>query len=187
MTHPENEMLSGYAEILKHGLIADPEHWKVLKNGMPSSGMQDIIHHSLNIKSKIVLEDPFEKGLRKVLNFGHTLGHAVESQFLSGPDPLLHGEAIGIGMIMETYLSEKLTGLSSKEREEIIHSLLSIYGHHSIGKDQYEEIFLRTLQDKKNRDGQVQAVLLKNIGSPLEKTLDRADILEAIEFYDSLK
>ena len=187
-TLPDREVLSGFAEVLKHSLIADQDHWQTLKSGLPENhNWQQIIQHSLRIKSGIVMEDPYEKGLRKVLNFGHTLGHAVESHFLASPDPLLHGEAIAIGMVMETHLSGSLCGLSKGEQEEIVNTLINLYGHHKIGNDQYENIFTRTLQDKKNRDGRVQAVLLKSIGNPVDEKLEREEILKAIEFYDNLR
>jgi 3-dehydroquinate synthase len=186
-TLPEPEVLSGYAEILKHGLIADELHWEQLAGSeFPAPDWKSIIIRSLEIKSKIVLEDPFESGLRKVLNFGHTLGHAVESHFLGKEHPLLHGEAIAVGMIMETFLSSELCGLPDKHKEAIINYLIGLYGHHPVGKNSYSDIFSRTLQDKKNRDHQVTAILLEHIGKPAEKILSKGDIIKAIEFYDNL-
>src|SRR5690606_10460310 len=112
-TMDPRELKSGYAEMLKHGLILDAEYWKQLRKGGDFTKAA-AIQRSIALKNKVVLEDPREMGLRKILNFGHTLGHAIESHCLERPDreTLLHGEAIAIGMILEAYLSHRLTGLS---------------------------------------------------------------------------
>jgi 3-dehydroquinate synthase len=165
-TLPQRELFSGFAEIIKHGLIYDKDYWKKVKNIDPNQAdWQPLVEHSINIKKKVVAEDPFESGLRKILNFGHTLGHAVESYFLDkGDERLLHGEAIAVGMIVEAYLSKKLTGLSTIELDEIVSYLIAVYHPVKINPALFEEIISLTVQDKKNEGGIIQFSLLKSIG-----------------------
>ena len=132
------------------------------------------------------MEDPYEAGLRKILNFGHTLGHAVESYFMENNTHLLHGEDIDMGMIMESWLSVQLCGLPEESLDEIQDYILKVYGHHPIGSDKYQDIFERTLQDKKNQGKKILAVLLKEIGKPEEKEIGEEEIKKAIEFYDNI-
>jgi 3-dehydroquinate synthase len=135
----------------------------------------------------VTLEDPLESGLRKILNFGHTIGHAVESFFLNTPNKLLHGEAIAIGMICESFLSMKKTHLPAQEMQKISNLLKSIYGKHSIDTSNYLSISQLTLQDKKNTDGQVHAALLTKIGNcTYDIPIDTNDIKNALDFYNSI-
>src|SRR5690606_35982925 len=110
-TLPSNEMRSGLAEMYKHGLIADASYWNQLKNleGLTTDDLMLLIYHSVSIKNEIVTQDPYEQNIRKLLNFGHTLGHVIETYSNSdkGLKPLLHGEAVAVGMILEGYLSYK--------------------------------------------------------------------------------
>ena len=187
-TLPEKEILSGYAEVIKHSLIADREQWMELKEKHTSEiRWKSIIQHSIGIKSDIVIQDPLESGLRKVLNFGHTLGHAMESFFLESGHPLLHGEAIAAGMIMESWIASRLCNFPESDLNEILTYIIKTYGHHKIGKSNYKDILSRTLQDKKNVGKKVMAVLLKEISEPVEIELGEKDILEAIEFYDNIQ
>ena len=113
---PERQVLSGAAEMLKHGLIADAAYWHLLKNSNLSAPSEDLIYRSVEIKNEVVTADPFERGIRKSLNFGHTIGHALETNsLLHDTHPLTHGEAIAIGMICESYLSHKKSGLTADE------------------------------------------------------------------------
>jgi len=186
-TLPEREILSGYAEVIKHSLIADTAHWEQLcHTPIASLEWKSIILHSIQIKSDIVMQDPFETGLRKILNFGHTLGHAVESHFLNSSPHLLHGEAVAAGMIMESYLSVKLAGLAKEKLNQITSYIVDSYGHHEIGEENYSGIYEKTLQDKKNKGDEIWAVLLRNIGDPEDFKLRKPEILEAIQFYDSI-
>lgn len=119
-TLPQRELLSGFAEMIKHGLIVDQEYYHQLKAADYKNITTAAIHRSVEIKNEVVTADPQEKGLRKILNFGHTIGHAVESYSLSkDKKPLTHGEAIAIGMICEAYLSHKNSTLTAEELEEI--------------------------------------------------------------------
>src|SRR6201996_7947995 len=119
-TLPARQILSGLAEMLKHGLIADAAYWEMLKNSDLKKPGADLIYLSIAIKNRVVIEDPHEKGIRKSLNFGHTIGHAIETySLLNDKDPLSHGEAIAIGMICEAYLAHQKVGLSADELKDI--------------------------------------------------------------------
>ena len=169
-TLPSNEYRSGYAEMLKHGLIQDEHYWKILADytSITTDDIATHIHHSVSIKNKVVQEDPRENGLRKILNFGHTLGHAIESYCLTEENKttLLHGEAIAIGMIMEAYLSVELLGLSKDDCDEIKSVFNAIYPKVSFTEKEIEAILQLLIYDKKNSHGKIKFCLLKNIGTP---------------------
>ncbi|WP_394748724.1 3-dehydroquinate synthase [Spongiimicrobium salis] len=160
------QLHSGYAEMLKHGLIKDQAYWETLKSISSFEGLDQLIYDSVCIKNEVVLQDPTEQNLRKILNFGHTLGHAIESYFLESEAHklLLHGEAIAIGMIMEGYLSHQLTGLSKNDLEDIKNTFLKRYEPTSFSEDDISAILDLLKFDKKNSHGNINFVLLKNIG-----------------------
>ncbi|XLS27507.1 3-dehydroquinate synthase [Flavobacteriaceae bacterium M23B6Z8] len=172
-TLPENQLKSGLSEMLKHGLIFNSDHWNKLSSfsQFDANEMETLIHESVAIKNTIVTEDPTEKGLRKILNFGHTLGHAIESYFLENPykSSLLHGEAIAIGMVLESYLSHKLTGLEIKELEVIKDRIAQNFDKVSFTEDEISKIIELLKFDKKNTFGEINFVLLNKIS---EATID---------------
>ena len=187
-TLPQNERRSGYAEMLKHGLIADADYFSLLSSNSIAKHDQMIGHirRSVSIKSKVVNEDPFERGLRKILNYGHTLGHAIETHFLEHPTKkiLLHGEAIAIGMIMEAELSFRTTNLTAEERDLIKTVFSSIYDPVSFTESDIIAIKGLLKHDKKNQSNQVRFVLLQAIGKPVIDSLVREeDINAAFQFY----
>lgn len=167
-TLPSEEYRSGYAEMLKHGLIHDKTFWDKLSNykKISSDEIKELIYHSVGIKNQVVLKDPNEYGIRKTLNFGHTLGHAIESFCLthSEKNTLLHGEAIAIGMILEAYLSTQLTGLSSDQCNNIKEVFNSIYPKVDFNKKNIDAILDLLQYDKKNSHGKIKFVLLEAIG-----------------------
>ncbi|WP_185851696.1 3-dehydroquinate synthase [Blattabacterium cuenoti] len=170
-TLPEKEILSGMAEMFKHGLIADKNFWKDMKkykmDDINKNQWNNLIYQSILIKNKIVKKDPKEKGLRKILNFGHTIGHALESYFMNHYEKLLHGLAVSIGMICESWISYKINGLSIDDYEEI-KSILFEYCYTKIPKTFKEidinQIFLIMEHDKKNEKNKIQFSLLEKIG-----------------------
>jgi 3-dehydroquinate synthase len=187
-TLPQDERRSGYAEMLKHGLIADADYFSVLssKSIAENDQMTDHIRHSVSIKSQVVTEDPFERGLRKILNYGHTLGHAIETHFLEHPTKkrLLHGEAIAIGMIMEAELSCRTTNLTVEERDRIKTVFSSIYEPVSFAERDVNAIKGLLKHDKKNQSDQIRFVLLQAIGEPIIDCLvSEEDINAAFQFY----
>jgi 3-dehydroquinate synthase len=189
-TLPQNEMVSGFAEMLKHGLIYDQAYWNTLTHleNLDISDLDRLIYDSVVIKNKVVSEDPTEQGLRKILNFGHTLGHAIESYFLEHADrtPLLHGEAIAIGMILESYLATKICGLSNKDFQIITEGILKTFSKVTITKDDQQIIINLLKHDKKNSYGIVKFVLLEAIGKPkIDCIVSNELILEAFEYYSA--
>jgi 3-dehydroquinate synthase len=164
-TLPLKQLKSGFAEVVKHALIASPEYWDFLKaKTFPHFEWEKVIKTSVHIKSEVVDSDPTEQGRRKILNFGHTLGHAIETYFLSTERMLLHGEAIAMGMVLETELSEKFAGLSQEASAQIRQKLLNWFGDFSIPKYSHDKIVKLCMQDKKNRSGLIRFSLLQNIG-----------------------
>ncbi|AZQ62473.1 3-dehydroquinate synthase [Flammeovirga pectinis] len=188
-TLPPNELRSGFAEVIKHCLIADAKHWNtVSKKPLKEQDLATIIPHSINIKDGVVTSDPTEKGMRKILNFGHTAGHAIESYLLDIPGrKLLHGEAIAVGMIAEAYLSTKFTGLKESELKEIQEYILSVYGKVEIKESDLEHLYAYLLQDKKNTGKKLSFSLLSGIGTcTYDQFIEWSDIEEAYKYYMSL-
>jgi 3-dehydroquinate synthase len=159
-TLPEEELKSGFSELVKHALITDKDLWqKVTSTPFNNLDWKEIIYTSLQIKNKIVISDPKEKGERKKLNFGHTFGHAIESYYLEKGPPILHGEAIFMGIILESEMSD----LTQSEKNEIKNYILSNFGLPYTPKKSYLHKFL--LNDKKNQEGKINFSLLKGIGN----------------------
>lgn len=189
-TLPKSEIRSGYAEIIKHGLIADAAQWKELLT-ITDVNEQDWVHltqHSVALKDRITKADPTEKGLRKILNFGHTIGHAIETYYLNQPGKrLLHGEAIAIGMICEAYLSEMKGFLSSSDLVSIEKYILSIFGKVQIDSSALSDMVELTHQDKKNEHGKVLYSLLQSIGQAnFNIPITKEETLSAIQYYVQL-
>lgn len=187
-TLPQNHLKSGLAEMLKHGLIYDRLYWNNFLdlNSLTLDDLDDLIHQSVEIKNAIVTQDPNEHGLRKTLNFGHTLGHAIESYFLSASDreELLHGEAIAIGMIMETYISSELLGFPKNDLESIKETFLKIFKRVTIEASDHNAIIDLLKYDKKNEHGNINFVLLQEIGAPKVDCLVENELLiKAFEHY----
>lgn len=182
------ETRSGFAEIIKHGFIADHQEWeKILKiEDLRRVNWLDFIVPSLYVKKRIVEEDPYEKGIRKALNFGHTIGHAVEGYALETDKPLLHGEAIAVGMIAESFLSHRHAGLSQEALEKITRFLMNTYDLYPFGKDLYPTFLELMEQDKKNEKGGINFSLIPSVGSVrVNQTCSREEIVEALGYYNS--
>ncbi|MDB3997924.1 3-dehydroquinate synthase [Flavobacteriaceae bacterium] len=189
-TLPLEEVRSGFAEMLKHGLIADANYWGELKDlvDLTPEVLSPYIKPSVAVKSEVVQEDPYEKGLRKILNFGHTLGHAIESYFLVTPSKqrLLHGEAIAIGMVLEAYLSIECCGLSPEEAKEIKLVFQQFYPQVEIKEEDVEAILALLRHDKKNKAGRINFVLLTKIGIPaIDVQVPQELFQKAFDFYAS--
>ncbi|MES2795654.1 MAG: 3-dehydroquinate synthase [Bacteroidota bacterium] len=184
-TLPLTELRSGFAEVIKHCLILDRAMWNQIKRkDLDQQDWEILIKHSVELKSKVTEEDPTEKGLRKILNFGHTLGHAIETYFLGGKHHLLHGEAIATGMICESYLSFKHGKLSTEELNEIEDFIFSIYGKINLKSEHFDSIIQLTAQDKKNYKNEVRFALLNGIGScDYDLKVSKKEMYEALEFY----
>ena len=158
-TLAENELKSGFAEVVKHALIADKDLWsKITSTPFVNLDWQEIITISVDIKNNIVLSDPLENGERKKLNFGHTYGHAIESYYLEKGTPILHGEAVFMGMILEIDLSS----ISEEEKQEIKNFILSNFSLPFTPKK--SDILSNLVNDKKNKEGKINFSLLNKIG-----------------------
>ncbi len=182
------ELRSGYAEVIKHCLIRDGEKFEeIVQTPYADLDLFGLTKHSVEIKSKVVLEDPKEQGLRKILNFGHTIGHAIESFYLENEDKkLLHGEAIAIGMICEAFLSTKKCTLSNKELFRIVKYILQIYASKPIAEEDFGGIISLTRQDKKNEGDQIKCSLLNNIGDcGFDIEINHEDIKSSMEYFNT--
>lgn len=168
-TLPQEEMRSGLAEMLKHGIIADRKYWNNFTDmsGLTTDDLAALIHRSVEIKNDIVMRDPKEQGERMLLNFGHTLGHAIESYHLGHPEKetLLHGEAIAVGMILESYLAFETGLLAIEEYREIKEVISSIFPNREFNSNDIENIIKLMVHDKKNAFGNINFTLPQTIGS----------------------
>ncbi|HEV7379603.1 MAG TPA: 3-dehydroquinate synthase [Dyadobacter sp.] len=186
-TLPEREIRSGFAEIVKHCLIADGSKWKEISTvDFEEQDFTELIAHSVKIKQQVVDQDPTEKGLRKILNFGHTLGHAVETHFLSkAPSQrLFHGEAIAVGMIMESYLSFKRGMIDAETLSSIEEFIFATYGRVKIAPEEVDAIVSLTRQDKKNRGSEIRFSLLTGAGScAYDIVVSLSEMRKAIAYY----
>jgi 3-dehydroquinate synthase len=189
-TVPQNEMRSGLAEMLKHGLIYDKLYWEQFLDlkAIDFVDLDDLIYRSVEIKNEIVTQDPTEKNIRKALNFGHTLGHAIESYFLENENKttLLHGEAIAVGMILESYLSLDKKLINSEEYNQIKTTIKGIYDDVIFDENDIEPILELLIHDKKNEYGNIQFALIEGIGKiKINQTVENELILKAFEDYKS--
>lgn len=187
-TVPQNEMRSGLAEMLKHGLIFDKNYWEQFLDitTINFSDLDSLIHRSIVIKNEIVMQDPTEKNIRKALNFGHTLGHAIESYFLENEKKttLLHGEAIAIGMILESYISWQQKLITELEYRQIKLVIKSIFDEVVIEENDFRPIMELLIHDKKNEYGDIQFVLIEGIGAiKINQLVDNELIINAFNDY----
>lgn len=187
---PDRELLSGMGEVIKYALIADPKLWEVIKNQDLNAEMDfDIfVHECVKIKNDIVVQDLFDRGERKILNFGHTIGHALESLSLrKGKRSLLHGEAVALGMIVELFLSAQLAGFDGLDQHSIQQYILDNFDLFPIDESDFDELLDLMHQDKKNSDSEISFVLLKAIGQPIyNQNVSEEDIVIALKYYASL-
>lgn len=156
-TLPLRELRSGFAEMIKHALIADPWLWQQIRNlpledltgyeSLPAVTWLELLQASVAVKTQVVAQDPLESGIRALLNFGHTFGHALESYFLHSDEPLSHGEAVAIGMVCES---------DPDVAPEIAKTILRLFKHRPIPEQAFPNIWTLMQQDKKNASGTVR-------------------------------
>ena len=187
-TLPARQILSGLAEMLKHGIIADVKYWNSLKESDLSFPSLEFIYRSIEIKNEVVLEDPTEQGLRKCLNFGHTIGHAIETySLLNDKDPLSHGEAIAIGMICEAYISNQKVGLSDNQLAEIIFLLNKLYPKYVFNESIFDNLLAFMQKDKKNQNGKINCTLIPEIGKcSIDHICTVDELYESLRYYIKL-
>lgn len=189
-TVPQNEMRSGLAEMLKHGLIYDKGYWEQFLDlkAIDFADLDELVYRSVEIKNEIVMQDPTEQNIRKSLNFGHTLGHAIESYFLENENKttLLHGEAIAVGMILESYISLHKNLITEAEYNQIKSTLKSIYEDVVFEERDIDPILELLIHDKKNEYGTIQFALIEGIGKiKINQSVENELILNAFEDYKS--
>mgnify|MGYP000678059346 CR=1 FL=1 len=186
-TLPEPEKRSGFAEVIKHALIADAPVWKKIQNHpLNEQPWEMLLEHSVNIKLKVVRTDPYEKGLRKTLNAGHTIGHAVETFLLPGEKKILHGEAVAVGLVCEAYLSMEKGMLHKTDFREIQTYILKVFGKVNLSEGDELVIAKLTMQDKKNRENRILCVLFEGIGNAKwDCEISLEDVKRALAFYRS--
>ncbi len=188
-TLPTCQLYSGFAEILKHALISSIEMWHLIKNFQPEQCIfrTDLLQSSIDVKMKIVKEDLFDTSVRKQLNFGHTIGHALESISIVDGSPLLHGFAVSAGILCAGYLSEQYCGLSPDERKSIESVLLGLYRDKLPEIQNINKLIDILYNDKKNNLGAIHFTLLDRIGKAVvDFPCDERAIIDALHYYENL-
>ena len=183
----QQNLLSGYAEMLKHGLISDTESWKELLRfdleEIDYGQLGSLVAKSVQVKERIVEEDPTEKGIRKALNLGHTVGHALESLALEREKPVLHGYAVAWGMICELYLSVVKCGFPKEKFRQTVQFIRANYGDFPLDCKQYDRLFEFMKHDKKNEAGIINFTLLADIGDiRINQQATKEEIFESLDF-----
>lgn len=186
-TLDHDNICSGYAEMLKHGLISDNKHWAELVGfnlAQPDlAQLQRMVAESIKVKERIVTEDPHEHGIRKALNLGHTVGHALESFAMKHGRPVLHGYAVAYGMVCELYLSARKTDFPTDKMHQTVRFILDHYGRLPYTCDDYPELLELMRHDKKNTSGIINFTLLGCIGDiRINQTATKEEIEEALDF-----
>jgi 3-dehydroquinate synthase len=186
-TLPPAELRSGYAEIIKHALIADVAAFAQLR-GLDVAAVADwtpIIAHSVALKEQIVAQDPYESGPRKLLNFGHTVGHALESYLLTQPGrEVRHGEAVAVGLICESWLSVQRGLLSANELAEVEAVVRAAFEKITFITLETEAIAAYAVQDKKNRGDVINCTLLHGLGHGVfDQPISLAEVAASLQYY----
>lgn len=184
----KNNILSGYAEMLKHGLISTTEHWaELLKfdmNEIDYKALQALVAKSVRIKENIVEQDPFEKGIRKALNLGHTVGHAFESLALEMNRPVLHGYAVAWGIVCELYFSHLKVGFPKDKLRQTLQFIKEHYGCFVFDCKQYDRLYEFMTHDKKNNAGIINFTLMGEVGDiRINQAATKEEIMDMLDFY----
>ena len=186
-TLDEDNLCSGYAEMLKHGLISNNDMWAELISydlqHPDLTQMQRMVAESVKVKERIVTEDPQEQGIRKALNLGHTVGHAFESWSLRRK-PILHGYAVAYGLVCELYMSAVKMGFPTDKMRQTVNFINENYGKLNFSCDDYEELIELMYHDKKNMAGSINFTLLSEIGNiNINQNASEEEIKDAFDFY----
>lgn len=187
-TLDRDNILSGYAEMIKHGLISSMENYTSVMlydiDTMNYSYLNSLVGQSVAVKERIVEEDPKEQGIRKALNFGHTIGHAFESLSFRKERPILHGHAVAAGIVSELYLSHKLCGFPMEKLSQVVYYIKEYYPAFLFDCTDYDDLYELMTHDKKNEGGIINFTLLKNVGDVrINQSVSKEKILESLDFY----
>lgn len=180
--------MSGYAEMLKHGLISNQNNLNRLLSfdvdAIDYDKLRDLVVESVEVKEKVVEQDPFERNVRKSLNLGHTIGHAFESISYTINKPMQHGYAVAWGIVCELYLSFLKCGFPKEKLLQTVHFIKENYGLFYLGCDEYEIMYELMTHDKKNESAdKINFTLLKDVGQiALDQTATKEEIFESIDF-----
>lgn len=185
-TLPERHFKAGLAELIKCAFLSGGEFWRYARNpgALNKDSISELIYKAVSFKMDVVGQDPLENSFRKILNFGHTIGHAIEG---NRPDTWLHGEAVAAGMICEAYLSHRISGLAKTEMDELIGVILRTLDLQTFDTNQAGEILELIRYDKKMKDGSSGFILMKRIGEPrINQNAGPDQIIESLEFYNRI-
>lgn len=190
-TLPPRELLSGYGEMLKHALLDTPDHWhQLLRLDLETEegvqALMPLIARSRAVKERIVAADPREQGLRRALNLGHTVGHALEAQMLAAGQPQPHGYCVVWGMVAALYLSAVRCGFPREALRQLEQTMLRYYGRPVCNCQDLTRLLDLMQQDKKNTAEGVRFTLLQRIGEPVSETVSPSDLQEVLEYLFSL-
>lgn len=187
-TLDRDNILSGYAEMIKHALISDMNNYSSVMlydiDLMNYEYLNRLVAQSVAVKERIVAEDPKEHGIRKALNFGHTIGHAYESLSFKKDKPLLHGHAVAAGIISELYLSHKICGFPMERLSQVVYYMKEYYPAFAFDCKDYDMLYELMTHDKKNEGNIINFTLLKEIGDVhINQSVRKEVILESLDFY----
>ena len=188
-TLDRNNILSGYAEMIKHALISSEDTFRSimlydLDKDKDYTQLNEMVAESVAVKERIVKEDPKEKGIRKALNLGHTIGHAYESLSFKQKAPLLHGHAVAAGIVSELYLSHKVCQFPSKRLNQVLTYIKTYYPPFFFDCKSYETLYELMTHDKKNENGEINFTLLSDIGQvQINQKANKELIFESLDFY----
>ena len=187
-TLDRDNILSGYAEMIKHGLISSMEHYtRVLLydiDTMNYAYLNSLVGQSVAVKERVVTEDPLERGIRKALNFGHTVGHAYESLSFRKERPILHGHAVAAGIISELYLSHRTCGFPKEKLSQVVRYIKEYYAPFPFDCGDYDTLYELMTHDKKNEGGVIRFTLLGDVGDVrINQSVPKDAILESLDFY----
>ncbi|MBN1822205.1 MAG: 3-dehydroquinate synthase [Prolixibacteraceae bacterium] len=184
--------ISGFAEMIKHGLIKSQDHLNELQDfdfqNIDYNLLEKMIGHSVEVKKYFVENDPTEKGIRKALNFGHTIGHAFESLAMEQNRPVLHGFAVAYGMIAELYLSMKKMGFPEDKLNELVNWINRIYGKFNLVESDFERLFSLMTHDKKNENNRINFTLIQNVGEVvINQVCSEDEIIESLKYFTEVQ
>ncbi|MBK7030840.1 MAG: 3-dehydroquinate synthase [Bacteroidales bacterium] len=191
-TLPERHFKSGFAEMVKHALISDRSHYNELLqcNLLKDADADKLIYHSAAVKIGVVESDPHEMGRRKVLNLGHTVGHALESySLMHDAQPLIHGEAVAAGLVCEAFISMRMLGLSESDLQSISNFVTWNFPHYRLKPSACNDIIAIMLKDKKiDNPGKINFSLIQSIGKPLVDQYPGEKLIrESMHFYVNIE
>ncbi len=182
-TLPNREIKNGLAEMVKMALIGNKALWQTLNNANTSLD-EKIIQQAVQIKSKIVLKDPFDKGIRQALNYGHSIGHAIEALYSDNKFPILHGEAVVMGMIIENHIAHQKKLLNKTSLLEVNNYLIQNFKPKPIALSDIEKCIAYLQHDKKNKGNKLKFSLLNKIGQcKIQVEVNASQIKKALLYY----